>query len=228
MGSVCWMLSEVLAGDIVAVGRGGSCMAMLDSDICLQDGVPGLQRPSTSIVALLYGDVTSPRSRKLYAPVARLRRSLTAWQPLVRGLAVSVQERVVRQVRQSQEAGTKQWDSARRCGPDGRRIDMPLRVMVWVCRWRGPVHLSSGKSGAGWVDELQWKNRKLAPLGGDCSTGEEHLAVKRQSSNQGAEGAFWWWWLVLGGLFVRRKGAGWTSRTSTNENSRRVWASWRI
>ena len=89
------------------------------------------------------------------------------------GVAVSGQERGLGQVRESQEVGTKRYDSARRCGPDGRHIEIPPRVMVWVCRWRGQVHLNSGKSAAGWVDDLQWKNRKLAPLGVDCSTGDE-------------------------------------------------------
>lgn len=33
--------------------------------------------------------------------------------------------------------------------------------------------MSSGKSVAEGVDEMQWKNTKLAPLGVDCSTGDE-------------------------------------------------------
>lgn len=43
MGLGDWMLSEELAGDIVAVSCGGSCMIMLGAAFGLQDGVPGLR-----------------------------------------------------------------------------------------------------------------------------------------------------------------------------------------
>jgi hypothetical protein len=99
-------------------------------------------------------------------------------------VGVFAQDRVLGQVRQSREVPSKQQDSARRpwefvlplteCGPDSRHIEIPPLILVWIPGWRGQAQLSSGKSAAEWVVDLQWKNTKLArALGVDCSRGDE-------------------------------------------------------
>jgi hypothetical protein len=71
----------------------------------------------------------------------------------------------------------------------------------------GQVHWSSGKSAAEGVDEIEWKNTKLAPLGVDCSTGHEDptrrnatALIWQSSASQAARTPrkFFLWMVVVG------------------------------